>query len=306
MQIVLRLFLGVKPHFFGLMCYNKLSNPRAYTTVRRGQHVTYPFYTAPLSLADALAVKAQYGADARILECSDLQADQSTLSGESSPLRKTHDPIHTENLATTDTPNLLFAGTSVSSGTGRAVVMTIGMQTVFGGIAHLTQSMKDEPSPLQRELDRLTKQLSVIALVTGAVFFLAGVFVVNEPWPKAFIFALGMIVAFIPEGLLPTVTLSLAMAVQRMSKQHALVKKLSAVETLGCTTVICSDKTGTLTQNEMTVTRIWSANQFVSVTGTGYAPKGEFQVDGNKVSLDKFPAILTTLWLGVIKLFVAS
>ncbi|MGB2978492.1 MAG: cation-transporting P-type ATPase [Propionicimonas sp.] len=234
-------------------------------------------------------------ADARILECSDLQADQSTLSGESSPLRKTHDPIHTENLATTDTPNLLFAGTSVSSGTGRAVVMTIGMQTVFGGIAHLTQSMKDEPSPLQRELDRLTKQLSVIALVTGAVFFLAGVFVVNEPWPKAFIFALGMIVAFIPEGLLPTVTLSLAMAVQRMSKQHALVKKLSAVETLGCTTVICSDKTGTLTQNEMTVCNLWLPTGGFEVTGRGYAPLGSVLRDGRTVVAAEDPGLLRLL-----------
>ncbi len=232
-----------------------------------------------------LAEGDRISADARLLACADLQVDQSTLTGESSPLRKSPDPIHASGLAVTDTPNLLFAGTSVSSGTGRAVVTTIGMGTVFGGIAHLTQSMRDEPSPLQLELDRLTKQLSVIALGTGAIFFLASVLVVAEPWPKAFIFALGMIVAFIPEGLLPTVTLSLAMAVQRMSRQHALVKKLSAVETLGCTTVICSDKTGTLTQNEMTVCNLWLPSQShrFEVTGRGYEPLGEILLDGQPV-----------------------
>ncbi len=234
-------------------------------------------------------------ADARLLAGADLQVDQSTLTGESSPLRKSPDPIHASGLAATDIPNLVFAGTSVSSGTGRAAVTTIGMGTVFGSIAHLTQSLRDEPSPLQLELDRLTKQLSSIALGTGAVFFLAGVFVVAEPWPKAFIFALGMIVAFIPEGLLPTVTLSLAMAVQRMSKQHALVKKLSAVETLGCTTVICSDKTGTLTQNEMTVCDLWLPGRCFEVTGRGYAPLGEILLDGQPVHAQRDPNLYRLL-----------
>ena len=234
-------------------------------------------------------------ADGRLLAGADLQVDQSTLTGESSPLRKTQDAIHTNGIAATDTPNLIFAGTSVSSGTCRAVVTAIGMNTVFGGIAHLTQSMKDEPSPLQLELDRLTRQLSVIAIGTGAIFFLAGVFVVAEPWPKAFIFALGMIVAFIPEGLLPTVTLSLAMAVQRMSKQHALVKKLSAVETLGCTTVICSDKTGTLTQNEMTVCNLWLPGTAYDVTGRGYAPVGEVLLAGAPATAADGPGLLRLL-----------
>ncbi|HET7724657.1 MAG TPA: cation-transporting P-type ATPase [Propionibacteriaceae bacterium] len=222
-------------------------------------------------------------ADARLLAAADLHVDQSTLTGESRAVRKSPDPIHSEGLSATDTPNLLFAGTNVSRGTGRAVVTTIGMATAFGRIAGLTQSMRDQPSPLQRELDRLTKQLSAIALGMGLLFFLLGVFVVSEPWPKAFIFALGMVVAFIPEGLLPTVTLSLAMAVQRMSRQHALVKKLSAVETLGCTTVICSDKTGTLTQNEMTVSNLWLPSGAYDVTGRGYAPIGEIRLGGTPV-----------------------
>ena len=228
-------------------------------------------------------------ADARLLVSSDLQVDQSTLTGESNPVRKTHDPVYREGLSRSEIPNLIFAGTSVSSGTAKAVVVFIGMETVFGKIANLTQTMKEEQSPLQKELDHLTKQVSILALGLGAFFFVVSVFFVKEPIAKSFVFSLGMIVAFIPEGLLPTVTLSLAMAVQRMAKEHALVKRLSAVETLGCTTVICSDKTGTLTQNEMTVSNLWLPGQELKVTGLGYAPVGkiisgdkEIYADGNK------------------------
>ena len=125
----------------------------------------------------------------------------------------------------------------------------------------------------------MTKQVSFMAVSAGVLFFIAAVFFVKDSVAKSFIFALGMIVAFIPEGLLPTVTLALAMAVQRMVKEHALVKRLSAVETLGCTTVICSDKTGTLTQNEMTVNNLWLPGGELGVTGQGYAPKGKI-LDG--------------------------
>lgn len=214
-------------------------------------------------------------ADARLLQSDDLQVDQSTLTGESNPVRKISDAVLTEGLTRSELPNLIFAGTNVASGTGKAVVVTTAMETMFGKIAGLTQAMKEEKSPLQKELDKLTKQISIIALGLGVVFFVASVFFVKEPVAKAFIFSLGMIVAFIPEGLLPTVTLSLAMAVQRMAKEHALVKKLSAVETLGSTSVICSDKTGTLTQNEMTVLNLWVSGQELEVTGLGYAPEGQ-------------------------------
>lgn len=159
------------------------------------------------------------------------------------PVRKIHDPIIRDDIPKFEIPNLIYTGTSVASGTAKAVVTSIGMETEFGKIANLTQTMKEEQSPLQKELDILTKQVSVMAVCIGIFFFLSAVFFVKEPIAKSFIFALGMIVAYIPEGLLPTVTLSLAIAVQRMAKEHALVKRLSAVETLGCTTVICSDKT---------------------------------------------------------------
>ncbi|MDP4119327.1 MAG: HAD-IC family P-type ATPase, partial [Bacillota bacterium] len=225
-------------------------------------------------------------ADARLVESNDLQVDQSTLTGESNPVRKFSDAVFKEDLTRAEIPNLIFAGTSVSEGTGKAVVTEIGMKTEFGKIADLTQNMKEEPSPLQKELDHLTKQISIIAIIIGTFFFVTSIFLVNEPIASSFIFALGMIVAFIPEGLLPTVTLSLAKAVQRMSKRNALVKKLSCVETLGSTTVICTDKTGTLTQNEMTVGNLWLADKEFKVTGVGYAPVGKV-LDGDKEIMAK-------------------
>lgn len=213
-------------------------------------------------------------ADARLVEDSDLRIDQSTLTGESRPVRKNKDIILRTGLARAEQPNLIFAGTNVALGTGKAVVFATGMNTEFGKIADLTQSQGEEPSPLQKELARLTKTITIMVVGIGIVFFGAAVLIANVNIAESFIFAMGMIVAFVPEGLLPTVTLSLAMGVQRMAKRNALIKRLSSVETLGCTTVICTDKTGTLTKNEMTVSDIWMADQDFTVTGAGYAPEG--------------------------------
>jgi len=234
-------------------------------------------------------------ADARLIECSDLQVDQSTLTGESNPVRKAPDSVLRDGLTKSEMPNLIFAGTSVASGTAKAIIVAIGMDTEFGKIANLAQSTAAVLSPLQKELNKLTKQISIIAMSLGVFFFIASVFFVKEAVAPAFIFSLGMIVAFIPEGLLPTVTLSLAMAVQRMAKEHALVKKLSAVETLGCTTVICSDKTGTLTQNEMTVCNLWLPGQELDVTGVGYAPTGNVMHDGKEFTVAEHPDLGTLL-----------
>jgi len=230
-------------------------------------------------------------ADCRLTESSDFQVNQSTLTGESNPVRKTHDPVLRDDMSCFETPNLVFTGTSVASGTAQAVVFSTGMNTEFGKIANLTQEMKEEQSPLQKELDRLTKQISIISISIGLVFFAAAVLFVKQPAAQAFIFALGMIVAFIPEGLLPTVTLSLALAVQRMAREHALVKRLSAVETLGCTTVICSDKTGTLTQNEMTVNNLWLPEGEYTVTGLGYAPTGKVMDGDRQVTAAENPGL---------------
>ncbi len=227
-------------------------------------------------------------ADARLVEDNDLRVNQSTLTGESHPVHKSSDSVLRDDLTHAEQPNLVFAGTTVAAGTGRAVVCATGMATEFGKIAHLTQTMKEEVSPLQREMGRLTKKVSIIAVSIGIVFFFLAIFLAETAPVAAFIFALGMIVAFIPEGLLPTVTLSLAMGVQRMAKRNALIKRLSAVETLGCTTVICTDKTGTLTQNEMTVSGLWMDGQHMEVTGVGYdASDGAIMLGGKPVAANR-------------------
>ena len=226
-------------------------------------------------------------ADARLVEDNDLRVNQSTLTGESNPVRKSSDVVLRADLSQVEMPNMVFAGTTVSSGTGRAVVCGTGAHTEFGKIANLTQNLKEEPSPLQKEIGTLTKKISVLAVSIGVAFFVLSILLARSNPAAAFITALGMIVAFIPEGLLPTVTLSLAMAVQRMAKRNALVKRLSAVETLGCTTAICTDKTGTLTQNEMTVSNLWMDGNQLEVTGVGYdASNGKIRRDGRQASRD--------------------
>ncbi len=226
-----------------------------------------------------LAEGDHISADARLVQDAELTVDQSTFTGEAHPVRKLSEAVLIPNIAGTECPNLVFAGTSVSSGSGRAVVFATGMSTAFGSIARLTQTLVEEPSPLQKELEVVTRNVSTIAVLAGVVFLLVAITLTNVHTVEAFIFALGMVVAFVPEGLVPTVTLALALGVQRMAKDHALIKRLSAVETLGCTTVICTDKTGTLTQNEMTVTDIWLDGRSLKVTGVGYAPEGQI-LDG--------------------------
>lgn len=223
-------------------------------------------------------------ADARLIRESELRVDQSTLSGESNPVRKTSDAVERTDLSRPEIMNLIFAGTTVAAGTGKAVVFATGMDTEFGKIARLTQSVGEGLSPLQKELGRVTRRVTVLAVSIGAFFFIAAIFFAKISLAESFIFAMGMIVAFVPEGMLPTVTLSLAMGVQRMARRHALIKKLSSVETLGSTSVICTDKTGTLTQNEMTVRNIWLGGKSLTVNGVGYAPEGQILEDSKPVN----------------------
>ncbi|MDD1670984.1 MAG: cation-transporting P-type ATPase, partial [Methanomicrobiales archaeon] len=219
-------------------------------------------------------------ADGRVVLESELRVDQSTLTGESHSVRKTAEAVVRTDLGRIEMPNLVFAGTSVAAGNGRAVVFATGMETEFGKIAHLTQSVEEEPSPLQREMIFSTRVVTAIATGIGALFFLLALLLAGVNLAESFIFAMGMVVAFVPEGMLPLVTLSLAMGTQRMAKRHALIKRLSAVETLGCTTVICTDKTGTLTQNEMTASNLWVAGRAFTITGVGYAPEGGIMEGG--------------------------
>jgi magnesium-transporting ATPase (P-type) len=214
-------------------------------------------------------------ADGRVVEHAELRVNQSTLTGEANPVRKTVDPVDAPSASPFEMPNLVFAGTTVTAGRGKAVAVSTGMSTEFGKIASLTQAMKVEQSPLQKELARLSYVVSVVAIGVGVVFFVSALALGAMDLGRGLVFALGMIVAFVPEGLLPTVTLALAMGTQRMAKRNALVKRLSAVETLGSTSVICTDKTGTLTKNEMTVREVVLPDQHFELTGVGYATQGE-------------------------------
>ena len=226
-------------------------------------------------------------ADARIISASSMQVDQSVLNGESVPESKTtkYDPGEGSYAES----NLVYSGTTVGAGTARAIAFATGMNTEFGRIASLTQKQTKTTSPLTAELNRLTKQISIIAITIGVIFLIAAIFFVKYPFAKAFILALGMIVAFIPEGLLPTVTLSLAQGVRRMVKKHALVKELNSVETLGETTVICSDKTGTLTQNQMTIHYIWTPSNEYHVTGNGYVNNGQIKLNNKQLWYEENP-----------------
>ena len=218
-------------------------------------------------------------ADARVVEEYGLRINNAALTGEAIPARKSADASLREGISEVERPNLIFAGTSVVSGTGRAVVFATGMLTQFGRIAHLTQTVKEEPSPFQRELLRLTRIISIVAIAIGAVVFIVGAFDVGLQKFEAFLLALGIIVAAVPEGLPATITLSLAMAAQRLAQRGILVKKLSTIEKLGIVSIICTDKSGTLTQNQMTVREVWVARHRLSVTGVGYEPQGKFNPD---------------------------
>lgn len=211
-------------------------------------------------------------ADGRLIEEIEMRVNQATLTGESLAVRKSTEIPHTD-INPIESPNLIFAGTSVAAGTGKAIVYATGMKTEFGKIANLTQTVVDELSPLQKEMGRVTQIVAVLAIGLGIIFFVLGS-IRGMSFMQRFLFSIGIIVANVPEGLLPTITLSLAMGVQRMAKRHALVKKLSSVETLGSTTVICTDKTGTLTQNEMTVRELFANGKRYDLTGVGYIPEG--------------------------------
>lgn len=222
-------------------------------------------------------------ADARLLEAFQMKVDSSTLTGESKPVRKVSETMEDgENVI--EIENLIFAGTSIASGSGKAVVFATGKNTEFNKIAALTQEVKDDKSPLQKELTRVTQIIAVLAILMGVTLFIVNVYLVSLPISLAFLFAIGLTVANVPEGLLPTVTLSLAASVQKMARKNSLIKRLSSVETLGSTNIICTDKTGTITKNEMTVRKIWIPFNILDVSGSGYQPEGKFLCNGKPVS----------------------
>ncbi len=219
-------------------------------------------------------------ADARLMTVTGLQTEEAALTGESTPVQKTTGDIPDLALPLAERTNLVFMGTAVSRGRGRAVVVATGMATEIGTIAHLIREAVDEKTPLQRRLEQLGKVLVVLSLFIVAVVVMTGL-VRGEPLYQMFLTGVSLAVAAIPEGLPAIVTIALALGVQRMIQAHAIVRRLPAVETLGCTTVICSDKTGTLTKNQMTVTELWISGGHFSLDSSG-----RFVTKGNSLNQD--------------------
>ena len=232
-------------------------------------------------------------ADGRLMEAFELWTNNVPLTGESEPQPRVAEPTKVAEKAYMYSPNLVFMSTSVAKGQGKAVVYSTGMDTQFGKIASLTQTIKEEDSPLQKEIALTAKYDFIIAVVVGAVFFAASFLFLHVPYTTAFLFMIGVMVACVPEGLQVTVSSALAINVLKMVKQHVVVKRLSAVQTLGSVTVICTDKTGTITKGEMTVTKLWVKDRVIEVSGLGYMPVGDFSIDGKPLrvgetkSLDK-------------------
>jgi Ca2+-transporting ATPase len=221
-------------------------------------------------------------ADGRVIESVNLQVEEAALTGESMPVEKQVSPNGNGNLAIGDRRNMVYGGTAVTYGRGRAVVTATGMNTEFGKIAQLLQTVESGRTPLQENLDKVGTALARAAFIVVAIIAGLGLFR-GEPLIEMIIFGIALAVAVVPEALPAVVTISLAIGVQRMVKRHALVRRLPAVETLGSTSVICTDKTGTLTKDEMTVRKIFVAGQLFNVSGAGYEPRGQFSKNGSQI-----------------------
>ena len=239
-------------------------------------------------------------ADSRIVWLtSNFSCQEASLTGESTPVLKTDLALEGKEISLGDRANMLYMGTSVSVGKARALVVKTGMQTELGKIAGMIQEVKEEVTPLQRKLEQFGKWIVYLCFVlVGMVFVLE--LIRGGKVLDMFLTAVSLAVAAIPEGLPAVVTIALALGVQRMVKRHALIRKLPSVETLGCATVICSDKTGTLTKNEMTVQAVFADNMLFKVTGVGYEPKGDFLLDDKKINPKDYPGLNKGLLCAVL------
>jgi len=238
-------------------------------------------------------------ADVRLLEAINLRIEEAALTGESVPVQKDAGIRLEENLPLGDRKNTAFMGTLVNYGRGRGVVVATGMRTQIGMIAEMIQAVQQEPTPLQRRLDQLGKTLGWAAIAVCGLVFIVGWLRGFNPL-DIFLIAVSLAIAAVPEGLPAIVTISLALGMREMIKRHALIRRLSSVETLGSATTICSDKTGTLTQNEMTVTQMWVDDHFINIGGSGYSPTGEFSSNGTPINLRELPALTTALWIAAL------
>ncbi len=303
-----------------LAALQKMAAPEAHI-VRDGKRITVP--ARELVPGDIVFLEAgnHIPADMRLLEAVNLDIEEAALTGESLPVHKNASLKLEKDIPLGDWRNTAFMGTTVTYGRGRGVVVGVGLSSQIGLIAKMLEDVGSEETPLQKKLDQLGKTLGWGALAICALVFIVAVLrntdlgiitasgggllaylnAAKKQIVEMFMLAVGLAIAAVPEGLAAVVTITLALGMREMIRRHALIRRLSSVETLGSATVICSDKTGTLTQNEMTVTRLWVDGQFVKVTGSGYSRRGEFLVDGKPVDLAaKYPGVQTALWVGVL------
>ncbi|RXY99325.1 calcium-translocating P-type ATPase, SERCA-type [Fictibacillus sp. S7] len=246
-----------------------------------------------------LSAGDRVGADIRMISAKGLYIEESALTGESIPVQKKPEAIQGTGLALGDQSNMAFMGTMATRGSGTGIVIATGMNTEMGKIAHLIQNADALATPLQLKLEQLGKVLIGLALLLTVLVVLTGVYRGHDLYSMV-LAGVSLAVAAIPEGLPAIVTIALALGVQKMIKRRAIVRKLPSVETLGCATVICSDKTGTLTQNKMTVTHLWSEGITWNVTGSGYDTEGDFLRNGQKTKVDQHDGLLQLLSYGVI------
>lgn len=256
-------------------------------------------YSKDVTIGDIIVLKRGdiVGADARIIECSGMKLDESALTGESDPVLKSADEIK-GSVPLAKQFNMVFAGTNVTDGNCTAVVVSIGESTEIGKISTLIKGIKEESTPLQKRIDKLGKQLSLMAIGLAIIVFFIGVYR-GTSWIEMLIFCLAVIISGIPESLPTVIAITLAAGVKKMAKRNAIVKRLPAVETLGTCTVICTDKTGTLTQNKMVIENIFTSDSEIAVTGKGYDPDGIFLEEDIKIDAKKHKSISKILEIGI-------
>jgi len=285
--IILNAILGFTQEYRAeksIEALKKLAAPKA-SVLRDGIEVQIP--AREVVPGDIIVLKAgdKIPADARIVEAVNLMVDESILTGESIPVQKSVEPIEEEGVPVAERRNMVFMATTVTYGRGKAVVVATGESTEFGKIAKLIQE-EEEATPLQRRLERFGKWL-VIATVALTVLAAIEGLLEGLAWSEVFLTAISLAVSAVPEGLPAVVTITLALGVQRMARRKAIIRRLAAVETLGSATVICTDKTGTITSNELTVRKIYVDGVELEVTGTGYSPEGELRINGRRVNVNE-------------------
>ncbi len=273
----------------------KISAPEA-KVVREGKEIKIP----AKELVPGDIVLLEEGdivpADCRLIEAVSMQVNESSLTGESVASRKLIDAIKS-GTAISDQSNMIFMSTIISYGKGKGIVVATGMNTEFGKIAKTIQSVEETSTPLQVKFERMAKQIGIAISVLIAIVFVAGIIRGDLSPIKLLIFALSLTVASIPSALPAIVTVGLSLGAKTLAKKNMIIKKLPAAESLGSATMICSDKTGTITKNQMTVTKIFAENNIFDVSGTGYEPLGKFSMDGKEISPEKTGMIIRTGYL---------